>query len=634
MKTPLEILRHYWGYTQFRPLQEEIIQSVLAGQDTLAILPTGGGKSVCFQVPGLLKDGVTLVVSPLIALIKDQVEHLRRRGIKAAAIHSGLTRREIDMHLDNCVYGDTRFLYVSPERLDTEMFRMRLERMHVTLLAVDEAHCISQWGYDFRPSYLRIANIREILKNVPVLALTATATPQVQEDICEKLCMSHPQRFQASFERKNIVYVVREIENKLEKIREILSKVPGSAIIYAATRRRTVEIADYLYRHHFSADYYHAGLKPEQRAQRQDAWIADRIRIMVSTNAFGMGIDKPDVRCVIHADLPESIEAYYQEAGRAGRDGKRAYAILLYNASDKIHFEQKLQSYFPSFEELRHIYDALGNYFKIAVGSGQGESYEFNIGSFAAAFSFSVQKVIQALHLLEHQGIISITEAVYLPSRFRFTADKETLYRFQVKHADYDLLIKLLLRTAPGILDDYVVIQENQLARVLQCSVTEVEQKLNFLQQMDLADYRHASDLPLITFLQPRTFSKYLHIDKSFVEQRKSVLETRLTSMLSYARNKIICRSKWILAYFGEEGQRCGTCDICIKLNKMNISELKFNELYSRIQNTLTRQPVGISELYDVLSAFPKENILYMIKWLTDNGHICKNQEGNLSWVD
>jgi ATP-dependent DNA helicase RecQ len=505
--------------------------------------------------------------------------------------------------------------------------------MNVSLLAVDEAHCISQWGYDFRPSYLKIAEVRQIIGNAPVIALTASATRQVQDDICEKLLFRNEKRFQASFERKNITYVVRHVEDKFSKLKEILSKTKGTAIVYAGTRKRTAEIAEFLKKNQFSADYYHAGLNPAERAKKQDEWIAGKTRIIVCTNAFGMGIDKPDVRCVVHVDLPESMEAYYQEAGRAGRDGLLSYAVLLYNESDKLSIEKKLNENFPSFHELLAIYDALGNFFKLAVGSGRGESFEFDISAFVESFKFPVHKVINALRLLEQQELISVSDTVYLPSRIKFIVNRESLYRFQVAHAAYDPLIKLLLRTAPGILDEYVVIHENQLARILQCSVSDVQRQLNYLQQIGMADYVHASDLPFITFIKPRTFSKHLQLDKQFILQQKKNYDNRLCSMFHYAANKQVCRSKMILTYFGEEGPRCRKCDICIELNKMGISELKFEELYHKLRDILTNRPATCDELCMEINQFSKENILYLLKWLTDNGQIFKDKHDKLTWI-
>lgn len=634
MTTPVEILQQYWGYPKFRPLQEDIIQSVLNGNDTLALLPTGGGKSICYQVPGMLLEGITIVISPLIALMKDQVQNLNKRGIKAIAIFSGMNHFEIDIALDNCINDkNLKFLYVSPERLETEIFQARLKKMKVGLLAIDEAHCISQWGYDFRPSYLKIAACREVLKNVPVIALTATATKRVQDDICERLAFKNTKQFQGSFERKNISYVVRQVEDKFSKLKEILTKTKGTAIVYAATRKRTVEIAEFLKKNRFSADYYHAGLEQHIRAAKQDEWVNNKIRVIVSTNAFGMGIDKPDVRTVIHMDLPESMEAYYQEAGRAGRDEQKSFAVLLFNISDKLNIEQKLKSHYPIFEEILDIYDALGNFFRLAVGSGGGETFEFDITAFAANFKLSIQKIIIAFKILEQQELIAVSEAVYIPSRIRFTTDRTNLYNFQLRNPKYDAIIKVLLRTLPGVMVEYSQLKERDLAKILQTTPTEIKQQLHYLKQLNFADYIPATDMPTITFIQPRNFSKYLQLDKKFIESRKNIFETQLRSMLNYAANKQYCRSKMILEYFGGNGNRCGVCDVCLELNKMQFSELKFEQLHEAIHQQLNIKPQTLDNLALNIKEFSKENILSITKWLLDNGQLIYNEKNELVWL-
>ena len=631
---PVSVLKQYWGYAQFRPLQEEIVNAVLAGNDTLAILPTGGGKSICYQVPGLIREGITIVVSPLIALMKDQVHNLNKRGIKAIAIFSGMNKHEIDYALDNCVNDkNLKFLYVSPERLETEIFKERLKKMKVGLLAIDEAHCISQWGYDFRPSYLNIVECRKLLQGVPVIALTATATASVQEDIRLKLEFQHTQHFQGSFERKNITYAVRQVEDKYAKLKEILSKIKGTAIVYGGTRKRTVEVADFLKKNKFNADYYHAGLEQHIRSQKQEDWINNKLRIIVSTNAFGMGIDKPDVRTVIHMDVPESMEAYYQEAGRAGRDGQKSFAVLLYNVSDKLNIEQKLKQHYPAFEEILQIYDSLGNFFRLAVGSGVDETFEFDITAFTLHFKHSIQKTLIAIKVLEQQDFIIASEAVYIPSRIRITSNRTELYNFQLRNPNYDGLIKLLLRTAQGIMDDYATIKERDLGKILKVTPQEIIKQLNYLKQIGLADYIAATDLPTITFVQPRNFSKYLTIDRKFVESRKKIFETRLRSMLNYSANKQVCRSKMILEYFGEEAHRCGTCDICLELNKMNISELRFEQLHNQIKEQLILKPATLVNLTAIITAYSKEQVTGMAKWLIDNGQVVYNEQNELLWL-
>ena len=412
--SPNDILKQYWGFDSFRPLQEDIIQSVLDGKDTLALLPTGGGKSICFQVPALVKEGICIVISPLIALMKDQVYNLQKRGIAAVAIFSGMHYKDIDRILDNCIYGNTKLLYLSPERLTSDLVRERIKKMKVSLIAVDEAHCISQWGYDFRPPYLQIAEIREYLPKVPIMALTATATPEVVKDIQEKLEFKRGEVFQQSFLRENLAYVVLEEEGKMEKLFKVLTGVRGSGLVYVRNRRKTKEIAMFLKKYRITADYYHAGLTNEERSQKQEAWINDKIRIIVATNAFGMGIDKPDVRVVVHMDLPDSLEAYFQEAGRAGRDGQKSYAVLLYNQGDKLDLERRFELSFPPLKEVRLTYQALGSYLQLAVGSGEGESYDFDLVEFSRVYGFSTVKTFNCLKVLERAGWIALSESIYI----------------------------------------------------------------------------------------------------------------------------------------------------------------------------------------------------------------------------
>ena len=463
--TPREILKQYWGHDDFRPMQEEIITSVLQGHDTLALLPTGGGKSVCFQVPALAAEGICVVVSPLIALMKDQVENLKTKGIQAIAIVSGMGRREVDIALDNCIYGPIKFLYISPERLASDLVRERIRYMNVNLFAVDEAHCISQWGYDFRPSYLKIADLRELHPKVPVLALTATATAQVREDIQEKLLFKQPDVYQKSFERRNLRYVVQNTENKLKKLLDVANGIQGSGIVYVRSRKETFEIAKFYNENYIKADYYHAGLPIDERSAKQEAWKTNRTRIIVATNAFGMGIDKPDVRFVIHKDIPESLEAYYQEAGRGGRDEQRAYGVLLYNRTDRVKEEKKFQLSFPSVEEIKRIYHHLANYCQLAYEAGEGESFDLDLGEFCARHQLDAIKTLNALKFLEQDEYVSFNESVYLPSRFRFEVLNEELYNFQIQNPGWDAFIKTLLRSYGGSFENYVRLKEFDLAR-------------------------------------------------------------------------------------------------------------------------------------------------------------------------
>jgi len=540
MNEALRILQSYWGYTQFRSPQDEIIDHILKGNDTLALLPTGGGKSICFQVPGLIREGVCIVISPLIALMKDQVENLKKRGILAEAIYSGMSFQEIDLYLNNALNGGLKFLYVSPERLKTDIFLERFKNMQISLLAVDEAHCISQWGYDFRPSYLEIATIRELQPNVPILALTASATTEAQADIMEKLAFrKHYQRFFKSFKRDNISFVVRKTDNKEKKLLDVLKKVPGTAIVYTRSRKRSQELASFLNTHGFSALFYHAGLKHEVRNELQDAWIQNKNRIMVSTNAFGMGIDKPDVRLVVHMDLPENLEAYYQEAGRAGRDGKKSYVTVLYDLADIDVLKEKTAKSNPEREYVDRVYTALMNYFQIAMGAGEGESYDFDLAEFSDRFHFFSHEVFHALKKLEEHGVLTFNESYYSPSLLHISVDKGRLYEFQVAQARFDFFIKVLLRMYGGVLlSEYVTIQEKQLAEAAKLSLKECVELLQHLNKMQIVDYQPKKDTPQITFLQRRVEAKHLPIDRQKWEARKTLLKIRCKLLLIMYNNK------------------------------------------------------------------------------------------------
>jgi len=557
-----QILKQYWNHDTFRPMQEEIIQSVLLGHDTLALLPTGGGKSVCFQVPALAKDGLCIVISPLIALMKDQVENLKEKGIEAISIVSGMGKREIDIALDNCIYGQVKFLYLSPERLLSELVRERVKYMKVNLIAVDEAHCISQWGYDFRPPYLHIADLRELHPDVPVLALTATATAEVQEDIQQKLRFTRPNIFKKSFERKNISYVVQNAENKLKKLLDIAKGIKGSGIVYVRSRKETAEIAKFYNENGVKADYYHAGLEAGLRSQKQENWKNNRIRIIVATNAFGMGIDKPDVRFVIHKDPPESLEAYYQEAGRAGRDEKKAYAVLLYNPADRLKQEKKFELSFPSIAEIKQTYHFLANYYQLAYEAGEGLSFDLDLGDFCSRFKLDAVKTINALKFLELDEYLSFNESVFLPSRFRFEVLNEQLYNFQIQNPGWDNFIKTLLRSYGGSFENYVRLREFDLARRTNMNVQQVIDGLKQLQEFKILSYQQQTDMPQVTWLKPRQHTEALYINKKAIDDRKATYLKKMEAVFAYATHRK-CRSQMLLAYFDESNsEKCGTCDI------------------------------------------------------------------------
>ncbi len=617
-----EILKHYWNHDSFRPLQEEIIQSVLIGRDTLALLPTGGGKSICFQVPALAKEGICIVVSPLIALMKDQVENLKAKGIDAVSIITGMSKREVDIALDNCVYGQVKFLYLSPERLLSELVRERISYMNVNLIAVDEAHCISQWGYDFRPPYLHIADLSELHPNVPVLALTATATAEVRDDIQQKLLFKQSNVYQQSFERKNISYVVQHEENKLRKLLDIARGVKGSGIVYVRSRKETAEIAKFYDEHGFKADFYHAGLTMEQRSLKQEDWKNNRTRIIVATNAFGMGIDKPDVRFVIHKDMPESLEAYYQEAGRAGRDEQKAYAVLLYNHTDRIKNEKKLLTNFPSVNEIKLVYHHLGGYFQLAYGTGEGVSFDLDLGDFCSRFKLDPAKTINALKFLEQDDYLSFNESVFLPSRFRFEISNEKLYNFQIQNSSWDPFIKTLLRSYGGSFENYVRLREYDLARRSNLSVQQVIEGLKQLQELGILNYLQQTDQPQVTYLRPRLQNNELVVNKRYIEERKATYQKKMEAVFAYAEHKK-CRSQMLLAYFDETNiDKCGICDVCLEEKRQkNLSETTDN-ITDEIAHLLSVETLSIDDLINSLKIGTEKDRIETIRLLLDAGKI------------
>jgi len=625
LKTKIQqILSQYWGYSQFRTLQEDIILSVLEGKDTLALMPTGGGKSICFQVPAMSTDGLCLVVSPLIALMKDQVEGLRRKGIPAVSVVSGMTRNEIDIALDNCIHGKEKFLYLSPERLSSPLFVERLQKMNINLLAIDESHCISQWGYDFRPSYLKIAEVRSYIPNVPVLALTATATPEVQKDIQKKLSFRTETLFRKSFERKNLSYVVLREDDKLHRMVQVINSVPGTGVVYVRTRRRTKEITEFLKRNKISAGFYHGGLSATERSKIQDQWMSGTTRIVVATNAFGMGIDKGNVRFVIHLDLPESLEAYYQEAGRAGRDEEKAYGVLLYNESDKAEMEQRAKSNFPELKQIRSVYQSLGNYFNLAIGSGHGVSFDFQLSAFCSQYNLPVNEAYNSIKILELQGLLELSGSIELQSRIHFTAHRDQLYDFQVKNPVLDHFIKVILRSHEGLFDDYVFIQETQIAKRADISTEEVVKHLQHLRQLKIIDYLPTKDTPQL---------KTLAIEKKNLSDRKDRFIKRGKAVLNYAIEKSRCRSQMLLAYFGEETwHRCGVCDYCLGRNKTGVSDLEFDQVSQNVEALLKNNKYSIHELVEHLHDSKEEVNLKVVEWLLDNEKIIYSKGNLLAW--
>lgn len=615
-------MQRYWNHSSFRPLQEDIINSVLNRQDTLALLPTGGGKSVCFQVPGLLLDGVCIVITPLIALMKDQVSQLRKKAIEAVAIHSGMTRTQVDILLDNCVYGITKFLYVSPERLQTELFIARVKKMKVGLIAVDEAHCISQWGYDFRPPYLKIASLRDIVTDVPIIALTASATQIVCDDIQDKLAFREPKAlFRKSFARDNLSFVVRKSENKERKILEILQKVRGSAIIYVRSRKATQEVAEALIKKRISAAFYHAGLEFEVRSRRQDEWIQNKVRVMVATNAFGMGIDKPDVRTVIHIDLPENLESYYQEAGRAGRDGQRAYAAIIYQDADVKNLTAKVAQSHPSPEALKKVYQALANYYHLAIGSANGESFDFDLHDFSERFSQHTTDVYVALKKLEEEGFIQFNESFYSPSQLHFSIDKTKLYEFQIASVQFDPVIKMLLRLYGGeLFSDFVRISESYLAKGLNISIKEMVLILEHLHSLKVVIYQPVKEKPQITFVTPRHDAPSLPLNVARMAARKKLITEKMEAMIAFATTQHRCRMQMIQDYFNEVTfDNCGICDVCIERRKKD-NQAAFDELWEEILNTLKTNNKTIEELEEHVAPRNHELFVDVVREMVDDG--------------
>ena len=631
MPTPSEILQKYWGYSHFRPLQEDIVQSILNGKDTLALMPTGGGKSICFQVPALMWKGVCIVVTPLIALMKDQVANLKRRNIPAAAIYAGMYYQDVERLLEDARRGEFKFLYVSPERLQSKRFLEYCDGMPVNLLAIDEAHCISQWGYDFRPAYLEIAAIREYFPKAPVLALTASATPKVQTDICERLLMKQPQIFTKSFARPNLSYSVLKEEEKHAKLRHILDRVGGSGIVYCRSRKRTREIADQLEMQGISASYYHAGLTGEERTARQELWLRNQIRIMVCTNAFGMGIDKPDVRVVVHYDSPDSLEAYYQEAGRGGRDEQKAYAVLLYNEEELANMVENISLQFPELPEIKEVFQCLVNYLQVAVGSAEGVYYDFDINDFSRRFELNMTMTYSALRILEQEGVLQLSESVFLPSMVEFVVNKDTLYAFEDAQPAFEPLVKRLLRTYEGIFDNPVPVYEKQLARLLRLTEEQIVTGLKQLHQRGMIHYRQRKDEPQLTFLQDRISAHHLYVDTARIRERMKTYKERLDAMLHYINNTTTCRTQVIANYFGEkDALPCGVCDVCIQQKVKPVTSQDIKQIAAALLSQLTAQPEDWSVLYQRLSYIKEDTAKEVMQSLIAEGSVARDGDGRV----
>lgn len=618
------ILKQYWGYDRFRGIQEDIIDSISKNKDTLGLMPTGGGKSITFQVPALAKEGMCLVITPLIALMKDQVQNLKKRGIKALAIYSGMSRQDIIITLENCIFGNYKFLYISPERLDTEIFRTKLRKMHISMITVDESHCISQWGYDFRPAYLKIAEIRELLPDVPVLALTATATPEVVKDIQARLHFRHKNVFRMSFERNNLAYIVRKTENKTAELLHILRSMPGSAIVYVRNRRRTKEITELLNNEHITANFYHAGLDDATKDIRQHRWQSGESRVMVATNAFGMGIDKPDVRIVIHMDLPDSIEAYFQEAGRAGRDGQKAYAVILYAKSDKTTLHKRIPDTFPEKEYIRDVYEHLQYYYQMAMGDGLDCVREFNIEDFCRKFKYFPVPVDSALRILTQAGYLEYTAEQNSTSRILFTIRRDELYRLREMGEDMDRLIQAVLRSYTGVFTDYTYINEDSLAIRTGLTRRQIYEMLVHLAKLRIVSYIPHKKTPYIIYTRERVEAQRIHISPEVYEHRKARYETRINAMLDYVTNDTVCRSRMLLDYFGERNEHnCGQCDTCISLrSKSKVSEQPDREaLCTKVCGILSRESLTPAGLLKQLP-MDKELLTEILHRLSDEGKI------------
>jgi ATP-dependent DNA helicase RecQ len=627
-----QILTKYWGFTSFKPLQEEIIRSVAQGRDTLGLMPTGGGKSITFQVPALAQEGICLVITPLIALMKDQVNRLNDLEIKSIAIHSGMSGEEIDNALENCIFGDYKFMYVSPERISTRIFQAKVTRLNLSLVAIDEAHCISQWGYDFRPSYLKIASLRDhISEKVPFLALTASATPQVIEDIMKKLAFREKNVLKTSFDRKNISYLVRKVEEKGNYLIKTLQKIKGSGIVYVRSRKRCKEVAELLVANGISADFYHAGLTDDLRDKKQASWTIGETRVIIATNAFGMGIDKSEVRFVIHWDIPDSIESYFQESGRAGRDGKPAFAVLLYTPADKTRLRDTIRKKFPPIEKIKDTYEALCNYLQVPLGSGKDNVFDFNMYDLVAKYRLPVIETYNSLQFLQREGYMEFTEEINNPSRVHFIVSRDDLYKFQVANESFDGFIKLLLRSYTGMFSEFVPVNEEALSRKSAATRDTIYQYLVKLSSLNIIRYIPGKKTALVIFTEERLVRKALMISPDNYLHVKEKYEIRLNKMIEYADSDEHCRSVYLLNYFGEESDRCGICDVCRERNELDLSKYEFDLILEEIKSILSERNPDAEELVKQID-YPEDRVIKVIRWLLDHNKIVQDKDHKLSW--
>lgn len=625
-----KILKKYWGYSSFRPLQLDIINSIASGKDTLALMPTGGGKSLTFQVPAMDMDGMCIVITPLIALMKDQVENLQKRDIPAVAIYTGLTYKEITNTINRCLYGDVKFLYISPERLASEKFINKLQHMNISFLAVDEAHCISQWGYDFRPSYLKIKTIRELFPDLSVLALTATATLEVVDDIQERLEFKEKNVFRKSFERENLSYVVRQTDDKDKQLWNILQKVKGSAIVYVRSRRRTKEIAEYLETKNISCVYYNAGLSYYERNKKQEQWMTDNKRVIVATNAFGMGIDKPDVRVVVHYDVPDNIESYFQEAGRVGRDGERSYAVLLYNKSDDAKWSKRITDTYPEKQLVLSCYESLASFLQVAEGEGDDKVFAFDLFKFARLFKFNSVQAYSSLKLLQASGYLDLTDEVNSPTRLMFIVNRDALYHYNLKNKNCELLVKIILRTYTGLFVSFVKIDEDFLCDKLSISKETLYEYLGIMSAHGIIQFIPQRKTPYLSYTQPRLPTSYIRLSKAAYVDRRKQFEKKIEHIKYYASSIDRCRSSILVEYFGqEESEDCGNCDVCLKKKRIILSVKEEKCLQKRLLYSITEMPRKL-DIIIKSEAESKEYLLKAIAYLLEEDKVYYNSTGLL----